>query len=77
MLLITSQSLRGNKSISDAARELSLSLRHFDSPAALSALMTGQSRRIVVLDAADDDLRLGESRRGKGVLEDRQRDEND
>jgi EAL domain-containing protein (putative c-di-GMP-specific phosphodiesterase class I) len=68
MLLITSQSLRGTKSISDAARELSLSLRHFDSPAALSALMTGQSRRIVVLDADDvtrETISRLEARQGK------------
>ena len=53
MLLIVSKSLRGTKTISDAARELSLTLRHFDSPEALSALMTGKSRRIVVLDRDD------------------------
>ena len=41
MLLIVSNSLRGTKSVSDAARALSLTLRHFDSPAALSALMAG------------------------------------
>ena len=50
MLLIASKSLRGTKAISDAARELSLTLRYFDSPEALSALMAGKSRRIVVLD---------------------------
>ncbi len=53
MLLIVSQSLRGTKAISDAARELSLSLSHFDSPESLSALMAGKSRRIVVLDGDD------------------------
>ena len=53
MLLIVSKSLRGTKAISDAARELSLTLRHFDSPAALSALMAGTSRRIVLLDRDD------------------------
>ena len=53
MLLIVSNSLRGTKSVSDAARELSLTLRHFDSPAALSALMAGRSRRIVMLDGDD------------------------
>ena len=53
MLLIVSKSLRGRKTISDAARELSLTLRHFDSPEALLALMTGKSRRIVMLDKDD------------------------
>ena len=53
MLLIVSKSLRGTKAVSDAARELSLTLRHFDSPEALSALMAGKSRRIVMLDKDD------------------------
>lgn len=53
MLLIVSKSLRGTKAISDAARELSLTQRHFDGPEALSALMSGTSRRIVLLDRDD------------------------
>jgi len=53
MLLIVSKSLRGRKAVSDAARELSLTLRHFDSPEALLALMTGKARRIVMLDKDD------------------------
>lgn len=53
MLLIVSKSLRGRKTVSDAARELSLTLRHFDSPEALLALMTGKARRIVMLDKDD------------------------
>lgn len=53
MLLIVSKSLRGTKSFSDAARELSLTLRHFDSPGALSTLLSGTSRRIVVLGKDD------------------------
>ena len=53
MLLIVSKSLRGTKAISDAARGLSLTPRHFDSPAALSGLMAGKSRRIVMLDKDD------------------------
>ena len=68
MLLIVSNSLRGTKSVSDAARALSLTLRHFDSPAALSALMTGKSRRIVVLDGDDvtrETIRRLEARQGK------------
>lgn len=53
MLLIVSKSLLGTKAVSDAARDLSLTLRHFDSLAALSALMAGTSRRIVMLDKDD------------------------
>jgi EAL domain-containing protein (putative c-di-GMP-specific phosphodiesterase class I) len=53
MLLIVSKSLRGTKAISDAARALSLTLRHFDSPESLSALMAGTSRRILMLDRDD------------------------
>jgi EAL domain-containing protein (putative c-di-GMP-specific phosphodiesterase class I) len=68
MLLIVSNSLRGTKSVSDAARALSLTLRHFDSPAALSALMAGKSRRIVILDGDDvtrETIRRLEARQGK------------
>ena len=53
MLLIVSKSLRGTKAISDAARALSLTLRQFDSPESLSALMAGKSRRILMLDRDD------------------------
>ena len=53
MLLIASKSLRGTKTISDASRELSLTLRYFDSPEALTTLMAGNSRRIVMLDKDD------------------------
>ena len=68
MLLIVSNSLRGTKCISDAARELSLTLRHFDGPAALSALMAGTSRRIVMLDGDDvtrETVKRLEARQGK------------
>jgi len=53
MLLIVSKSLRGTKAVSDAARALSLTLRYFDSPEALSSLMAGKSRRILMLDRDD------------------------
>ena len=68
MLLIVSNSLRGTKCISDAARELSLTLRHFDSPAALSPLMVGKARRIVLLDGDDvtrETISRLEARQGK------------
>lgn len=53
MLFIVSEALRGPKSISDAVRELSLSLRYFAGPAAFSAQMKGSSRRIVLLGPDD------------------------
>jgi EAL domain-containing protein (putative c-di-GMP-specific phosphodiesterase class I) len=53
MLLIVSDALRGTKSISDAVRELSLTLRYFAGPAAFSAQMTGSSRRLVLLGPDD------------------------
>jgi EAL domain-containing protein (putative c-di-GMP-specific phosphodiesterase class I) len=68
MLLIVSNSLRGTKCISDAARGLSLTLRHFDSPAALSPLMVGKARRIVLLDGDDvtrETISRLEARQGK------------
>ena len=53
MLFVVSDALRGTKSISDVARDLSLSVRYFESPAMLSAAMTGTSRRIVLLGPDD------------------------
>ena len=53
MLFVVSDAQRGTKSISDAARDLSLSVRYFDGPVAFSALMTGASRRIVLLGPSD------------------------
>ena len=53
MLLVVSDVLRGTKSISDAARGLSLSMRHFDGPRAFSVQMTGPARRIVLLGLDD------------------------
>jgi EAL domain-containing protein (putative c-di-GMP-specific phosphodiesterase class I) len=53
MLLIVSDALRGTKNISDAVRELSLTLRYFAGPAAFSAQMTGSSRRLVLLGPDD------------------------
>ena len=53
MLFVVGDTLRGTKSISDAARELSLSVRYFDGPDAFSALMSGSSRRVVLLGPDD------------------------
>jgi len=53
MLLVVSDALQGTKSISDAVRELSLTLRYFAGPAGFSAQMTGSSRRLVLLGPDD------------------------
>lgn len=53
MLFVVSDALRGTKSISDVARDLSLSIRFFDGPGAFSAQMTGSSRRIILLGPDD------------------------
>ena len=54
MLLITSETIRGNTALSDVARELSMALSFFSSPVKLSALMGGAARRLVIL--ADTDV---------------------
>ena len=53
MLLVVSEALRATKSISDAVRDMSLSLRYFGSPASFSRQMKGSSRRIVLLGPGD------------------------
>jgi EAL domain-containing protein (putative c-di-GMP-specific phosphodiesterase class I) len=53
MLFVVSDILRGTKSISDAARDLSLSVRYFDGPGAFSVQMAGPMRRIVLLGPDD------------------------
>jgi EAL domain-containing protein (putative c-di-GMP-specific phosphodiesterase class I) len=53
MLFVVSDALRRTKSINDVARDLSLSIRYFDSPGALSIRMAGQMRRIVLLGPDD------------------------
>jgi EAL domain-containing protein (putative c-di-GMP-specific phosphodiesterase class I) len=53
MLFVVSDALKGTKSISDVARDLSLSIRYFDGPGAFSAQMTGSVRRIVLLGPND------------------------
>lgn len=53
MLLVVSEALQGTKSISDAVREMSLTLRYFAGPAAFSAQMTGSSRRLILLGPED------------------------
>lgn len=53
MLLIASETIRGNSALSDVARELSLSLSFFSSPVKLAALMGGVARRLVILAETD------------------------
>ena len=53
MLLIASETIRGDSTVSDVARELSLSLAFFSSPVKLSELMGGAERRLVILAEAD------------------------
>lgn len=53
MLLIASETIRANKALIDVVREMSFTLSYFATPATLTQLMTGQSRRIVLLTDAD------------------------
>ena len=53
MLLIASETIRGNSALSDVARELSLALSFFSGPVKLSELLGGAARRLVVLAEAD------------------------
>ena len=53
MLLITSENLREHQSLTDVAREMSLTLSLFASPAKFAELMLGQSRRIALLTESD------------------------
>ena len=60
MLLITNESIRANRALSDVVREMSFTLSFFATSATFSELMTGQSRRIVLLtesDVSDEVLR--------------------
>lgn len=54
MLLIASEAAKRTPSVLDLAREMSLTLTCFASAATLAGLMSGQSRRIVLL--TDDDV---------------------
>lgn len=53
MLLIASETIRSNAALNDVAREMSFTLSFFASPAKLTQLMGGESRRIVVLTETD------------------------
>ena len=53
MLLIASETIRGNSALNDVARELSLALSFFSGPVKLSELMGGAARRLVILAESD------------------------
>ena len=57
MLLIASESLRGDRTTSDVVREMSFTASYFASPDALAELMNGKSRRLVML--CEDDVTRG------------------
>jgi len=53
MLLIASETIRANRALNDVVREMSFTLSFFAKASTFAELMTGQSRRIVVLTEAD------------------------
>jgi EAL domain-containing protein (putative c-di-GMP-specific phosphodiesterase class I) len=53
MLLIASETIRANQALNDVVREMSFTLSFFAKASTFAELMTGQSRRIVVLTEPD------------------------
>jgi EAL domain-containing protein (putative c-di-GMP-specific phosphodiesterase class I) len=53
MLLIASETIRSNRTLNDVVREMSFTLSSFATPETFGELMTGASRRIVVLSESD------------------------
>lgn len=53
MLLIASETIRSNQALSDVVREMSFTLSFFAKTSTFAALLTGQSRRIVLLTELD------------------------
>ncbi len=53
MLLIASETIRANRTLNDVVREMSFTLSFFAKASTFAELMTGQSRRIVVLTESD------------------------
>ena len=53
MLLIASETIRASQSLNDVVREMSFTLSFFAKASTFAELMTGQSRRIIVLSEAD------------------------
>ena len=56
MLLIASETIRANRTLNDVVREMSFTLSFFASPAKFRELMQGQSRRIVLLTEALNEM---------------------
>ncbi len=53
MLLISSETIRAKQALNDVVREMSVTLSFFASPATLTELMSGESRRIILLAESD------------------------
>lgn len=53
MLLIASETIRSNRALTEVVREMSFVLNFFAGPGTLGELMTGTSRRLVVLTESD------------------------
>jgi EAL domain-containing protein (putative c-di-GMP-specific phosphodiesterase class I) len=53
MLLIASETIRAKQALNDVVREMSFTLSFFAKSSTFAELMTGQSRRIVILTEAD------------------------
>jgi len=53
MLLIASETIRANRALNDVVREMSFTLSFFAKTSTFTQLMTGQSRRIVILTESD------------------------
>ena len=53
MLLIASETIRSNRSLNDVVREMSFTLTFFAKASTFTELMTGQSRRIIILTETD------------------------
>ena len=53
MLLIASETIRANRALNDVVREMSFTLSFFAKASTFAELMTGQSRRIVILTEPD------------------------
>ncbi len=68
MLLIASETIRSNQALNDVVREMSFTLSYFASADTFSKLMSGESRRIIILAESDvtrDTLRELKSARSR------------
>jgi EAL domain-containing protein (putative c-di-GMP-specific phosphodiesterase class I) len=68
MLLIASETIRANQALNDVVREMSFTLSIFASTATFGELMTGHSRRLVVMtesDVSKENLRSLKAAKGR------------